>query len=94
MAADEAAYELVVAGPAARAIAERLPEPVAVAVIDLITSALLEDPRRVGKPLRKELDGLWSERRGTFRVLYRVDERHREVVVLRVDHRRSAYRRQ
>lgn len=93
VAAKEANYELVVAGPAARAVAERLPEPVAAAVIDLITGTLLVDPRRVGKPLRNELEGIWVARRGTFRVLYRIDEARREVVVLRVDHRRDAYRR-
>jgi mRNA-degrading endonuclease RelE of RelBE toxin-antitoxin system len=93
VAAEDVAYELVVAGPAARAIAEALPESVALAVIDLITGALLADPRRVGKPLRYELQGVWSARRGTFRILYRIDDSRREVVVLRVDHRRTAYRR-
>jgi mRNA interferase RelE/StbE len=85
-------YELVVAGPAARAIADELPEAVAAAVIDLLVGALVSEPRRVGKPLRNELTGLWSARRGTFRVLYRIDDIAREVVVLRVEHRRSAYR--
>ncbi|MGL5929927.1 MAG: type II toxin-antitoxin system RelE family toxin [Dermatophilaceae bacterium] len=33
-----------------------------------------------------------SARRGTYRVLYRVNERRHEVVVLRIDHRRDAYR--
>lgn len=93
MPADPEPYELVVAGPAARAIAEQLPEAVAVAVIDLITGPLIENPRRIGRQLRNELDGIWSARRGTFRVLYRIDERAREVVVLQVDHRSSAYRR-
>jgi mRNA interferase RelE/StbE len=91
--AEDQAYELVVAGPAARAIADDLPETVAAAVIDLITGPMIEDPYRVGKPLRRELEGVWSARRGTFRVLYRIDEKHREVVVLRVDHRRDVYRR-
>lgn len=92
MAADEVPYELVVAGPAARAIAEQLPEAVAAAVIDLITGPLVADPRRVGKPLRDELQGVWSARRGTYRVLYRIDDASREVIVLSVDHRRTAYR--
>lgn len=87
-----AAYELVVARSAARAIAEELPEAVAAAVIDLITGPLLEAPRRVGKPLGRELVGLWSARRGTYRVIYRVDDDARGVEVLRVDHRRSVYR--
>ncbi len=85
-------HELVVTAPARRALTERLPEAVAVAVIDFLTTALVRDPRRVGKPLRGDLLGVWAARRGTYRILYRVREDTREVVVLRVDHRRDAYR--
>jgi len=85
-------YDLVLTPPAQRAIAEKLPESVAVAVIDFLTTALVTRPHRVGKPLRDDLEGIWSARRGTYRVLYRIhDERH-EVVVLRVEHRRDVYR--
>jgi mRNA-degrading endonuclease RelE of RelBE toxin-antitoxin system len=85
-------YEIVLTPPARRAIAETLPEAVAAAVVDFVTTSLLENPRRVGKPLRDDLSGIWSARRGTYRVLYRIREEPREVVVLRVDHRRDAYR--
>ena len=86
-------YELVVTAPAARAIQETLPEAVAFAVVDFITGPLLDNPRRVGAQLRGDLDGIWSARRGTYRVLYRIDDDDREVVVLRVGHRRDVYRR-
>lgn len=85
-------YELIVARPAARAIAETLPEPVAAAVIDFITGSLLENPRRVGRGLRNELAGIHSARRGSYRVLYRVDDSERTVTVLRIDHRGDVYR--
>jgi len=85
-------YELVVAGPASRSIAEALPEAVATAVIEFLTGPLLEAPYRVGKELRNELAGIRSARRGTFRILYRIDDERREVVVLRVDHRRDIYK--
>jgi mRNA interferase RelE/StbE len=88
----EQPYEIVLTPPARRAIAEELPEAVAAAVIDFVTTALLDNPQRVGKPLRDDLAGIWSARRGTYRVLYRIREEPREVVVLRVDHRRDAYR--
>jgi mRNA-degrading endonuclease RelE of RelBE toxin-antitoxin system len=64
----------------------------ATAVIDFVTSTLIADPHRAGKPLRDDLAGVWSARRGTYRVLYRIRETPREVVVLRIDHRRDAYR--
>ena len=88
----ESAYELLVAGPAARAIAEDLPEAVAAAVIEFVTGALIENPHRVGHELRNELAGIMSARRGTFRTLYRVDDDRRVVTVLRVDHGRDVYR--
>jgi mRNA interferase RelE/StbE len=89
-AADE--YELIVTPPAAKAIAERLPEPVAAAVIEFLTTTLVREPRRVGKPLRRELAGVWSARRGTYRILYRVRDDAREVIVLRIEHRGDVYR--
>lgn len=92
MEAEDETFEIVVAGPAARAIAEELSEGVAAAVVGLITDGLAENPYRVGKPLREELEGIWSARRGTFRVLYRIDAERHEVIVLRVDHRRDVYR--
>lgn len=85
-------YELVVTPPAARALQSGLSESVAAAVIEFLTGALIADPRRVGKPLRGDLAGIHSARRGTYRVLYRVNDASREVVVLRVDHRRDVYR--
>ncbi|HUZ82282.1 MAG TPA: type II toxin-antitoxin system RelE/ParE family toxin [Gaiellaceae bacterium] len=88
--ADE--YELVVTPPAARALSDQLPEAVAAAVIEFLATALVREPRRVGKPLRGDLAGIWSARRGTYRILYRVREDPREVVVLRIEHRREAYR--
>ena len=48
--------------------------------------------RRIGHELRNELAGIWSARRGDFRVLYRIDEEAHEVQVLSVDHRRDVSR--
>jgi len=85
-------YELVLTPPARRVLTEHLPEGVAGAVIDFVTTALVRQPMRVGKPLRGELAGLWSALRGTYRVLYRVRSEPREVIVVRIEHRRDAYR--
>jgi mRNA interferase RelE/StbE len=85
-------FELVVARPAARAISDVLPESVATAVLDFITGSLIENPHRVGRELRRELAGIFSARRGTYRVLYRIDDVTRTVTVLRVDHRSDVYR--
>jgi mRNA-degrading endonuclease RelE of RelBE toxin-antitoxin system len=89
-----ARYELGTAPPARRALAEGLPFEVASAVAEFITGRLLEDPRRVGKPLGAELAGIYSARLGReWRVLYEIDEAKHLVIVLDVRHRSAAYRR-
>ena len=85
-------YELVLSPPAIRAIQHHLPEFVATAALEFFTGALVANPSREGKSLRGELAGIHSARRGTYRVLNRIDEDLREVVVLRIDHRRDVYR--
>jgi mRNA interferase RelE/StbE len=85
-------YELVLAPPAVRAVTADLPEAVAAAVVEFMTSVLVDNPHRIGKPLRADLAGIWSARRGTYRVLYRINDDAREVIVVRIEHRRDAYR--
>ncbi|HEY5360096.1 MAG TPA: type II toxin-antitoxin system RelE/ParE family toxin [Streptosporangiaceae bacterium] len=84
-------YGLLVTPPAQRAM-DRLPERVAAAIAELLIGDLLAAPRRVGKPLRRELSGLWSARRGSYRVIYEIDDETPRVVVLRIDHRADIYR--
>lgn len=86
-------YDVQVTPGAARAIHEKLPEAVAAAVVEFITGSLITAPRRVGKPLRRELAGVYSARRGTFRVLYRIDDAEHLITVVRVEHRADVYRR-
>ncbi len=85
-------YKLVIAPTARRQLAEQLPEPVACAAYEFIIGPLLDNPRRVGKQLRPPLDDRHSARRGTYRVLYRIDDAPRHVIVLGVFGRADAYR--
>lgn len=87
----EVDYELVVARSAERALG-RLPEAVAAAVVEFMLGPLVQAPRRVGHPLHRELEGLWSARRGPYRVVYEIDDAQEHVVVLRIDHRADVYR--
>lgn len=88
----EEPYDLVLSPAARRAITGTLPEAVAAAVVEFLTATLVHRPQRVGKRLHGDLAGLWSARRGTYRLVHRVSEDPREVFVVRVDHRRDAYR--
>ena len=85
-------YRLRIARPAARALSELLPEKVAIAAYELITGPLLDDPHRVGKPLDAPMAPAWTARRGTYRILYVVDDSHRIVEVTAIRHRSDAYR--
>ena len=54
---------------------------------------LAPSPARVGKPLTGEREGLYSARRGDYRIIYGINTYTRTVIVHRVQHRPAAYRR-
>lgn len=83
---------LRIARPAVRALAELLPEKVAAAAYAFITGPLLDDPHRVGKPLGPPMAPAWTARRGTYRILYLLDDTHQIVEVTAIRHRSDAYR--
>ena len=69
-----------------------LPEKVRHAALETIFGPIAENPRRAGKPLSDELEGLRSARRGDYRIVYEILEDEMVVLVHRVQHRRDAYR--
>jgi mRNA-degrading endonuclease RelE of RelBE toxin-antitoxin system len=87
----EPVWALRVAASAERQLS-RLPERVAAAVVEFMIGPLCDNPRRVGHPLQRELGGLWSARRGAYRVVYEIDDTAGTVTVLRIDHRSDVYR--
>ncbi len=54
---------------------------------------LIANPRRIGSPLGRELEGWYSARVGAYRVIYWIDDDEHIVYVDRVDHRSDVYRR-
>lgn len=70
----------------------RLPEAAAAAVVAFVIGELVQNPRRVGHPLQRELAGLWAGRRGPYRVIYEINDEEMMVIVLRIDHRADVYR--
>jgi mRNA interferase RelE/StbE len=88
---NEGPWRVQVSGPAVRDI-ERLPQKYATAIVEML-STLAENPKRLGKPLRFELEGRWSARRGPYRVIYTIDEDTQIATGLAVAHRADAYRR-
>jgi len=86
------AYTVVLSAAAQRAIERDLPETVAAAVVDFLFGPLAADPYRVGKPLRLQLEGLWSARRGQYRVIYSIHDDRVLVRVVRISHRTDVHR--
>lgn len=78
--------------PSAKEDLNRLKESAAAAVLETL-DRITDAPEKAGKPLRPELEGLWSARRGTYRVIYRLNESRHVVEVVAIDHRSDAYRR-
>lgn len=88
----EERYSIQVTARAERDL-QRLPEKIAAACVEFIFGPLADNPQRVGKPLRGELGGLHSARRGDYRVIYGVVEDTRTVEIVHIDRRSDVYRR-
>jgi mRNA-degrading endonuclease RelE of RelBE toxin-antitoxin system len=71
---------------------ERLPEKVATAIVSFATETLPANPHRMSKPLRDELEGFYSARRGDYRVIFSLDEQLGQLLIIRVSHRSDSYR--
>jgi mRNA interferase RelE/StbE len=81
-------YEVAWTATAKRAL-QRLPEKVSTAAIEFIYGPLANNPQRVGKALRLDLEGLHSARRGDYRIIYRIGE---SVTIIAIEHRGDIYR--
>lgn len=85
-------YVVLLSRRARRNLSEDLPVEVAIAATETIQHAIAVNPSRVGKPLDEPFDGYYSARRGTYRIIYRIDEAKRVVEIYSIRHRRDAYR--
>lgn len=85
-------YRLAIAPTARRQLSESLPESVAFAAHEFIVGPLLDNPHRVGKQLHEPLADRYLAKRGTYRVIYRIDDDARTIIVLAIMPRGDAYR--
>lgn len=86
-----APFEIAWTASALRSLA-RLPEKIATACVEFVYGGLADDPRRVGRPLRFDLEGKHSARRGDFRVIYEIDDQQHLLAIIAIDHRSDVYR--
>ena len=85
------AYAVVWSATARRDL-QRIPPRIVPAIVEFAFGDLAAAPRRVGKPLERELAGLFGARRGPYRILFDIDEDQGLVTILRVAHRSDVYR--
>jgi mRNA interferase RelE/StbE len=90
--AEHGPYSVSLSEQARRNIREYLPLEVAAAAMETIERSIAVNPYRAGKPLDESFDGFYSARRGTYRIVYRIDQAKRLVEIHSIRHRRDAYR--
>lgn len=78
-------------GPARRALESGLPEAVAWAAYTFVTVRLPVNPYRLGGEVSGPYEGMRSAQLGTYRVVYRIGEGTRTVVVLSIRLRGDVY---
>jgi mRNA interferase RelE/StbE len=89
---DSTPYAVTFSRRARRNLHENLPPDVAVAAMATIDGPIATMSHRVGKPLDEPFDSYYSARRGTYRIIYRIDEDKHTVEIYSVRHRRDIYR--
>ena len=78
----------------ARRELRRLDRPIQKAILQYFRKriATKEDPRRFGKSLTRELQGLWRYRVGDYRMVCQIEDDRLVVLIVTVAHRKSVYR--
>lgn len=68
-----------------------LPKTIKKRIKFAIDERLAVSPIHFGKPLRYSLKGYRRLRVGDYRVIYKVDERHKSVYIIVIKHRKAVY---
>lgn len=87
----EGSFEIDWASSALRSL-NRLPEKIGAACVEFVYGGLAQDPYRIGRALRFDLEGKHSARRGDFRVIYEINDDRHVVTVVAIDHRSDIHR--
>lgn len=77
---------------AARRAFHRLPLDTATAIAAQIEGPIAENPHRLGKELDPPYEGVWSARRGPYRILYIIDDTAGTITIEAIGHRSDVYR--
>jgi len=61
-------------------------------IVAKVKNYLIQDPVKLGTPLKGNLKGLYRYRIGEYRVIYVIDQAEKKIIILKVNHRRKIYK--
>ncbi len=64
---------------------------VALAINNKIDSYVAQEPRKNGKPLKRNLKGLWVAKHARYRIIYKILESEKAVVIMEIGLRKDVY---
>lgn len=77
--------------PAAERQLKKLPTKIKTQIVPIL-KALADDPRPSGSAKLKGAEDLWKIRKGTYRVIYQIQDKQLTILVVNIAHRRDVYK--
>lgn len=71
---------------------EKLDKPIAKRIKDKVKIHLLQDPAKLGTPLKGHLKGIYRYRVGVYRVIYVIDRAEQQMRIMGINHRKTVYK--
>lgn len=71
---------------------KKLDRTTAKKIVAKVKNYLIQDPVKLGTPLKGNLKGLYRYRIGVYRVIYVIDQPEKKIIILNVNHRRKIYK--
>ncbi|MDG7055464.1 MAG: type II toxin-antitoxin system RelE/ParE family toxin [Wolbachia endosymbiont of Menacanthus eurysternus] len=84
-------YTIIFVGKVIREDLPNLPKTIRLRIVKAINERLTVDPINLGEPLYYSLKGRRRLRVGNYRVVYRVNQSERTVIVTEIGHRDTIY---
>ncbi len=71
---------------------KKLDRTTAKKIVAKVKNYLIQDPVKLGTPLKGNLKGLYRYRIGEYRVIYVIDQAEKKIIILNVNHRKKIYK--
>lgn len=71
---------------------KKLDRTIAKKIVAKVKNYLIQDPAKLGTPLKGNLKGLYRYRIGEYRVIYVIDQAEKKIIILNVNHRKKIYK--